>query len=232
MLRHLVENSRELRSDGALADSTAPATILDAIELVRGVGERYLWVDALCIVQGDAASKTTQLAQMGLIYAQASFTIVAAAGTDANAGLPGVRSGTRNIDQNLLLVGDKTLVAVVDNKDYYGRLEKSTWETRAWTMQEKILSKKLLIFTDAQVYWSCWNAVWLEEVVLEDVTNIMFARRPASTGPFDVGFSSLKNATKTVYGLYSSLVNAYLKRRLSFQSDILNAFSGICQALV
>jgi hypothetical protein len=98
-------------------------------------------------------------------------------------------------------------------------------------MQEKILSKKLLIFTDAQVYWSCWNAVWLEEVVLEDATNIMFARRPASTGPFDDGFSSLENATKTVYGLYSSLVNAYLKRRLSFQSDILNAFSGICQAL-
>jgi hypothetical protein len=231
MLRHLLGNSATLRKDGALADSTTLATIRDAIELVKGVGERYLWIDALCIIQDDPLAKQAQLAQMGLIYSLATFTIVAAAGNDAKAGLPGIRGDTRNIDQDILQVGDKILVTVVDGADYYHGVKGSTWETRAWTMQEKILSKKLLIFTDAQVYWSCWNALWLEEVVLENVFKISFQHKPASAGPSDIGFASLANGTRTIHGLYQLLVNAYSERQLSFKSDILNAFSGLCQAL-
>lgn len=230
MLRHMLKNSAALRKDGALSDSKAPATISDAIELVKGVGEKYLWVDALCIVQDDLALKNAQLAQMGLIYSLAAFTIVAASGSDANAGLPGVRADTRDIKQNVVRVGEKILLEVVDGYGYYGGLKKSSWSTRAWTMQEKILSKKLLIFTDQQVYWSCWNAVWLEEVVLEDVFNITFLHDPVKTGPADVGFSMVVEP-RNIYQLYELLVNAYQARQLTFKSDILNAFSGLCQAM-
>jgi hypothetical protein len=34
-----------------------------------------------------------------------------------------------------------------------------------------------------------------------------------------------------MYRLYESLVNAYRERQLTFKSDILNAFSGLCQAM-
>jgi hypothetical protein len=230
MLKHVLGNSAALKQNGALLDSNLPATIADAIDLVRGVGERYLWVDALCIIQNDPASQTAQLAQMGLIYSLAAFTIAAASGNDANAGLPGVRADTRNTDQKLVRVGEKTLLEVIDGYGYYGGIKKSNWVTRAWTMQEKILSKKLLIFTDQQIYWSCSNAVWLEEVVLEDVFNINFQHNPVKTGPEDVGFSSIARSQDT-YKLYDSLVNAYRERQLTFKSDILNAFSGLCQAL-
>jgi hypothetical protein len=233
-LKHLIGNSAELKAEGALTNTTAPATIRDAITLVRRIGERYLWVDALCIVQDDPTSKEAQLSQMGLVYAQAAFTIVAA-GTDADAGLPGIRSNTRQIDQSVLQVGEKALVTVIDNSDYYGGVRESVWETRAWTMQEKIISKKLLIFTDLQVYWSCWKALWLEEVVLEDVPNLTFLHKPASTGTgsYGEGFSSLRNKlqSRSIYDLYETLVNGYMKRHLSFQSDILNAFSGLCEVL-
>ena len=230
MLRHLQSNSTALRKEGALIDSSAPATIIDAIQLVKGVGEKYLWVDALCIVQDDPVGKQQQLAQMGLIYTMAAFTIVAAAGDNANAGLPGIRAGTRKLDQDILRIGKRVFLTVIDGHDYYGGVKDSTWMTRAWTMQEKILSKKLLIFTDAQVYWKCWNALWLEETVLENVLKISFFTPVASAGPSDAGFASLADGSMHVLSLYDSLVNTYMERQLSFQADILNAFSGLCQA--
>ena len=227
MLRHLRGNSAELQIEGALTGCRAPATISDAIELVKGIGERYLWVDALCIIQDDPVVKQIQLAQMGLIYSLAAFTIVAAAGDNANAGLPGVRAATRKTDQGILRVGDKVFLTVIDGEDYYGGVKDSTWMTRAWTMQEKILSKKLLIFTDEQVYWKCWNALWLEETALENILKINFFKPIASAGPADIAFDSL---VANPMHLYQMLVNTYMERQLSFKADILNAFSGICQA--
>lgn len=230
MFRHLLSNSAALQKEGALTNSLTPATISDAIALVKGVGERYIWVDALCIIQDDQSVKQVQLAQMGLIYSLAAFTIVAAAGDNANAGLPGIRAGTRKTDQDTLRVGEKIFLTVIDGADYYGGVKESTWITRAWTMQEKILSKKLLIFTDEQVYWKCWNALWLEETALEKVPKINFFNKIASAGPADIGFDSLVDGSEGLFGLYQSLVNTYMERQLSFKADILNAFSGLCQA--
>jgi hypothetical protein len=230
MLRHLRGNSAALRKEGALTDSLAPATISDAIQLVKGLGEKYLWVDALCVIQDDPVLKKVQLAQMGLVYSMAAFTIVAAAGDSANAGLPGIRAGTRKIDQDILRIGEKVFLTVIDGSDYYGGVKDCTWMTRAWTMQEKLLSKKLLIFTDEQVYWKCWDAVWLEETVLENVLKISFFKPLVSAGPSDFGFAALVDGSKDLLSLYELLVNAYMERQLSFKTDILNAFSGLCQA--
>lgn len=41
------------------------------------------------------------------------------------------------------------------------------WNTRGWTFQEKILAKRILIFTNFQVYFRCSEAVWTEEIVME-----------------------------------------------------------------
>lgn len=41
-----------------------PKTITDAMALVSKIGERYLWVDALCIVQDDFKELAEQTSQM------------------------------------------------------------------------------------------------------------------------------------------------------------------------
>jgi hypothetical protein len=226
-LKHVVGNSKQLRKDGALSGAKIPNTIRDAITLVNGVGESYLWVDALCIIQDDDAARNVQLAQMGLIYSLAKFVIVAASGKDVDAGLPGIRPHTRNVSQEVLEIGGKTLITVIDGP-YYGGVGKSQWITRGWTLQEKVLSKRALIFTDQQVYWRCWGATWLEETVLEDVTNPTFLRTPALTDAADIDFSI---ALRDYYYLYQMLVSNFIRRQLSFDSDIVNAFDGIAQAL-
>ncbi|CZR61750.1 uncharacterized protein PAC_11647 [Phialocephala subalpina] len=89
-----IRNVARLQSDFALADSHqklgVPRTIEDAIALVGLLKERYLWVDALCIVQDDDETKYAEINNMASIFAGASITIIAEQGEDANHGLRGL----------------------------------------------------------------------------------------------------------------------------------------------
>ena len=106
ILRTLRENVAQLEEPGGLLRpeyyDKIPATIRDAMEVVRELGLRYLWADTLCIIQDDegpSGSKMGAIAKMDLVYSGAYLTILAATGTDAHAGLPGLWPGTRGIPQ-------------------------------------------------------------------------------------------------------------------------------------
>jgi len=88
-------NIDQFQLDGSLTKketfSLIPPTVSDAMKFTEIIGERYLLVDRLCIVQDDIEAKHAQIHNMGSIYASASFTIVAALGNSANNGLRGIR---------------------------------------------------------------------------------------------------------------------------------------------
>jgi hypothetical protein len=65
-------------------------TIADAVELTRQMGERYLWVDQLCIVQDELKMKDQQINSMDKIYRSAALTIVIAVDEPGCGGLPGL----------------------------------------------------------------------------------------------------------------------------------------------
>ncbi|KAI4143281.1 MAG: hypothetical protein L6R39_004640 [Caloplaca ligustica] len=92
-------------SPGGLRDLIIPRTISDAIQLVKSIGERYLWVDSLCIVQDDEDDKKQQLSIMDSIYANAELVVVAAAGGNADIGLPGIGRTERLISQRTEEIG-------------------------------------------------------------------------------------------------------------------------------
>lgn len=94
-LEMLRTNIDQFQLDGSLTKketfSLIPLTVSDAMKFTEIIGERYLLVDRLCIVQDDIEAKHAQIHNMGSIYASASFTIVAALGNSANNGLRGIR---------------------------------------------------------------------------------------------------------------------------------------------
>jgi len=84
--------------------TSLPKVVDDAILLVRKLGMRYLWVDRYCIPQDDPINKAIQIQNMGKVYGDSALTIIAAAGDDADYGLPGV-SSTPRISQPLIRIG-------------------------------------------------------------------------------------------------------------------------------
>jgi hypothetical protein len=82
-----------------------PRTIQDAITVTRKIEQKFIWVDALCILQDDEDDKAELIDSMGEIYRRPILTIVAAAGQNASYGLPGVAPGSRDIRQVIQQVG-------------------------------------------------------------------------------------------------------------------------------
>jgi hypothetical protein len=106
------------------------AVILDAISLTRDIGERYMWIDSLCIVQDDSTSKQEAISKMDIVYENALMTIIAAADGNADDGLPGVRHCSRRMAQASATIGPDLRMIVPHNLK---ALEHSTWASRAWT---------------------------------------------------------------------------------------------------
>ena len=65
------DNLEELQTPGSLRHSSVQRSIRDVIEVLPRLGERYLWVDRLCIIQYDVAAKRIQIHNMAAIYANA-----------------------------------------------------------------------------------------------------------------------------------------------------------------
>lgn len=214
-----------LTNKGALLHLKLSKTIVDAMQLTQRLGLRYLWVDALCIKQDDFSDKEKHIARMGFVFQSALFTIIAASGSDCDAGLPGCRPGTRFKRQQLVEAGNITLLSSVQHEKILTP-ETSKWARRAWTFQEELLSRRRLIFTDEQVWWQCPCATWCEQSQLEteDAIGFLFSGQT-------VELSLRERYSKLRFKDYFDLVSKYAQRELSYPSDALNAFKGILSIL-
>lgn len=88
-------NLSSLTTLGGLSALQLPSTISDVIEVAKVMGEVFVWIDSLCIIQDSDVDKARFISQMHIIYSLASVTIVDLAGKGVYDGLPGVRIGTR-----------------------------------------------------------------------------------------------------------------------------------------
>jgi len=69
--------------------SSLPKTVQDAVAVCRGLGLRYLWVDALCIIQDDKADWKLEGEKMRAVYHSSRVTIAAHAAVSCKDGFLG-----------------------------------------------------------------------------------------------------------------------------------------------
>ncbi|KAH6656687.1 heterokaryon incompatibility protein-domain-containing protein [Truncatella angustata] len=77
-------NLAEHKQSIALAALTT--TFVDVIEISRRLGIPYIWVDFLCIIQGNAADWGREAAQMSAVYTCAHITLAASGSSSGSHG--------------------------------------------------------------------------------------------------------------------------------------------------
>ncbi|KAI1197035.1 HET-domain-containing protein [Nemania serpens] len=225
VLRTLKSNVESLEQPGAFTTpgihDQVPLTVNDSIQATREMGIRYLWVDALCIVQDDeGGEKLPHIKQMNRIYETAELVIVAMSGRDANAGLPGVRPWTRNVAQPIEQITPHLRLGV--RTGYGNDSVGSIYETRGWTYQETCFARRQLIFAGGQVVFVCkYAGNWSEDRVVEDPDLVTAEMLEGGGGGAWDGDDDIRT--------YEGPVQNYSSRTLSFQSDVYAAFAGVSQ---
>jgi hypothetical protein len=201
--------------------SQLPQTIRDTIAIVRQIGERYLWIDSLCIVQDDFEMKSIELPKMSEIYAEAVLTIIAANGPHADSGIAGFDfTKPRMIDQKTVTIGSEQLLTPIEflhNKS--GQYVGVAYYTRGWTFQEYEFGRRRLIFEQQSVRWECRQASWCED--LKDKAGLEYKGIKWDTDSYpNPGIEDL-----------NEVINLYNIRELGRQEDAFPAFCGFQRVL-
>ena len=213
-----------LQSEGSLLETRTgdhlPGTIQRAMHFTSLLDVDFLWVDCLCIVQDDPIHAASQINSMASIYSKSYLTLCAADGVDADSGLLGIRqcSPPRNVQQDILAFGDGPMsskwVKVMPSKV-------SVYDERGWTFQEQVLSRRSLSFTRNGLKWRC------REVFAQEQERKVTRFPNSYVDPNIVRADTLWPCLKK----WDNLVSSYLTRRLTYEEDILRAFSGILGSL-
>lgn len=215
VFQNILARKQSLYRSGGISSNnvTIPKTIRDAIQLVTLLGERYLWVDSLCICQDDPKHKMDQIRNMGNIYGMALFTVVAAYGDNANSGLPGVTPQSRKVSQRTEVIQNMLLSNEARHLEHV--LPQSHWNTRGWTYQENELSNRCLIFTQDQVYFRCNRGEFKEDSGLRDIAR---------------GFQRsqrIRGQNSPIWHSYSRAVRSFTRRNFTLATDVIPAFEGV-----
>ena len=210
-----------------------PSVIQYAINLTAALGERYLWVDRLCIVQDDISTGGTlsQVSKMDKIYAGAFLTIIAAASETTYAD--GLARGWPKPDRETQDTVPSHQIAEhsIDDKDARKRvhhlhnvLRETRWASRGWTYQEQILCKRAIVITDHGQFWDCRNCVW-------DDVHLMPGQE--TTGSSQIAEKGLRFSTRwwPDFDFYLDLICLYNGRQFSFPEDASLGCAGIMNAL-
>lgn len=225
--------------DSQSAGDQMSGTVADTITLCRSIGQKYLWVDSLCIIQDDAEERTRLIHGMDRVYENAMLTVIALSGSDATAGLAGIRARRHNRGlQNLFHEVHGTHSIAIGRISLMEQIQSSHWNTRGWTFQEQVLSSRKLYFSCDEVFYECPYDT-RREGYADDNNKKVLLRPPAPwygrdaniefMAYTDLGLPSLLRKLPDTYHdhHFQNIVSSYTRKSLTEPGDILNALTGI-----
>jgi hypothetical protein len=209
-------------------EATLPQTVKDTIEVTRDLGLRYLWIDAYCIIQDCERDKTREIRRMGEVYKNSYITIVA-------AGAASVKSGFLAFQDSPPI----WCLPICFRDGCIGNIILQHWSfnvedlfepiaSRAWTLQERLLSSRLLLFP-SRVYklrWKC-HTIQQSDCGIGEFSFPTDSRLlPRSLFPLHIQSAFTVPVHRLCYK-WAEIIEEYSCRILSKPEDKLPAIAGI-----
>lgn len=193
---------------------------------------RYLWIDSLCILQDDKDDWTTQAAKMSSIFSNAALTIATTRAADGSIGCFSQRNTARQILS--YSDGKRSEVDVFGREPlYHGRystnfgppsqddIKNCPLFERGWCLQKRYLSTRMVHYGNEKMVWQCKEATHCE--CGSTLKGISFSARLAQVSKIKDDNKSMREQQK----LWKDIVSTYSGNKLTVQTEILPALSGL-----
>jgi hypothetical protein len=206
-----------------------PRTFQHGITVAASLRLNYIWIDSLCIIQDDSLDWENESSKMAGIYENAVLTIAASSSAGDADGflvprseiLGEVLEGT--VDMQPESPGMPTIpITLRPQLDHYSEFAPDEpLELRAWTFQERLLSRRALLFSSHELRWEC-NTTPDCECGLNKQAEDFFSPHPYT---FESSLSSGDENSSSIW--YEEIVPRYTKGMLTKPEDKLPALSGV-----
>lgn len=214
-----------------ISSSLLPSTVSEAILVTRALGFRYLWIDALCIIQDSESDKAIEMAMMDQVYHHSSLTICAANASKSSMGFLNICHPRSMPDPYRLAkmnfpLPDGNTGSVLTETEWLYYPAKEPLNKRGWALQERLLSPRVLTFGSFGMYWHCQSKQQCEGGSIR-----RFVREGAER--LDYAFFQRKSDRKIsievnqVYNNWWDILENYTTRQLTVYTDLLPALSGM-----
>jgi hypothetical protein len=229
-------------------------TLKDAVTVCRRLNVRYLWIDALCIIQNDIDERDwyKESGMMRYIYSNALFAIAADVSRHCNEGflreeydMPSWRtiSGTGKAGKDRIVFFRKATKYQHPDSD---ALLSSALSRRGWALQESILPNRILHFAAGEITWECNTHCQCQcrrsdySLVKVQCCGILKGRVQRSNYTYDedhdksreIMYFLSSRTRESVYWAWQTIVEYYTRRELTNHADKLSALSGLAQAAI
>ncbi|ERF70188.1 hypothetical protein EPUS_00376 [Endocarpon pusillum Z07020] len=213
-----------------------PRTYRDAVAVTRFLGIRYLWIDSLCIIQDSTGDWEKECVKMSKTYENSTVTIAGPDAPHCHAGFldrqpkpafpeftfdyqSPTSKGTGSID--MFYRGYKRGETKLGPRPE----SNSVLSSRAWALQERLLSRRVLYFGSQLMYWECLTNVRYENLHFPFIDNFW------SRGEVEkVSFK--RRQSKALWLRYwYNIVTTYSGTNLTFSNDKLPALSGVASKI-
>lgn len=219
-----------------ITTSDLPLTLRDAIEFTRALGIRYIWIDAVCILQDSESDWQSESSKMCQVYSGAYCTLAASASRDTEAGLPKYNFVDKLGAGSALFSfpagapdGEAERICLSANEDVkdHGTVlfqSQEPLQTRGWALQERHLSPRVVYFCKDRLVWECLAGTsssyypWCPWSPLKTETRRIFDSGQSIQNFFDGGG-------------WEKLIQEYSRRSLTHNKDKIYAIESLVAAL-
>ncbi|KAL7801012.1 heterokaryon incompatibility domain-containing protein [Trichoderma afarasin] len=186
--------------------NSLPKTFQDAVIVTRQLDIRYLWIDSLCIIQGDKDDWTKESAKMSAVYQNAHLVIAASGAANPKEGCFSIkRRCPTTVEVPYYLAEGQTAGFLKLSMRIHGD-ETPIWgplSERGWALQEWYLARRVLHYMPDGMSWKC--------KMLESGERCRYDMQQYSRSWGDV-------------------LQEYSRRKLTYKKDRLAALKGLARA--
>ncbi|KAF2684304.1 HET-domain-containing protein, partial [Lentithecium fluviatile CBS 122367] len=222
-------------------------TLCEAIHIVSQLGLRYIWIDALCIIQDSNEDWLAEASKMGDVFSGAVFTLAVADSENHSEGIfrkhevhclrPFYVDRLRNMphrDRGWYDGEGEVYVFPGTPKVNQGVRPKGPLDSRGWVLQEQLLSPRVLYYGRGEIFWDCLTLSASESSPLG--ASLLTDTNPEETWAMKLLRKSIAGAIppetlgRRTADVWKQVIKNYSARKLTKSSDRMIAMEGIVDA--